>query len=554
MSVRRVAVKKGIAAKLSSSSLLLLLLSLVLVVVTLMGSSSVDALQDDVQGDGDVKLLNNPYNCQPLHKDNPELQAIPYPDECFQVVLQNAPSSLFDEGIYVAADGPTFYKQQTIEEVLATVGLLDDHCRIPLTSLMCGAQYPLCVNQSGVFELAPVCYSLCEFVLETCSLDVSIIQELECGNLTLSTNEATCLPFNSSDTIIPASCPSPFLIADNKDPVCSYPCRKNPFVSEPSATAANELKMWLSLLSFISDIIIILSVLTSKERRMYPSNLVAFIAFAQMLIAIPFIIGYGIGYENVWCRDATTKSTQTDKAFCGFEGTMLFLGAATLACYWLVISINLLAAVVFDVNFAQIEWKPYAIAATHLFAWGVPLTGMIVLLCLGEFVYVAPYWWCWIGDGLDLYFFWIWVGAFLILTGLFVLISIWKMYLIRKEVGRSVLARNLRLIYFISLYFLLFGFNFGLFVKGRVLEDEERHFTETYTTCLAYGEKNCHFNSHFNTAELIIQVILLSISGFLILLAFETRPGAITHWKRVFRSLLKGDWKGLKQLGSAPSV
>jgi hypothetical protein len=253
------------------------------------------------------------------------------------------------------------------------------------------------------------------------------------------------LTLHNSSSVLPSSCPNPFIRDSSKDPICAIPC-ENPFISPPTRVALDQLKMWLAFISLFVDLLVIVGVLTSKERRtvtfisypslllciplittQFPGNMIGFLTIPQMLVSGTFILGYMIGYKQIRCstplfllppsspppllplpfslilshcpylsqrcKSKTEPSTQFDYGFCGFEGAIIYLGGSVLACYWLVLSFNLFLSTVFKVSFEKGRFSIWTIMSYHLFAWGLPLVGLISLLSLEKFGYERQDWW-----------------------------------------------------------------------------------------------------------------------------------------------------------------
>lgn len=454
-------------------------------------------------------------------------------------------------------------------------------CRNPLLALTCMGSFTHCrFSTVPSFDVYPPCRSVCEAVLLGCTAF------FESQGMTSQLPDCD-MTDNSTGTVVPAFPPDgtqclampgnlfvpysqvdcPYPLRYNRDEedsfaesdydgqvMCVMPC-PNPMWTDSEWNGGIVAMMIVSGISFLLATCLVVTLCMRPSKRRYPGILYIYISICSMAVAfmvIFFPIISGGPTRMVCTRGDPPVEVTFDNARehdgagvpCVLQGMGILYFALAANFWWLALCINVFEMVFLGRSVHVVrQWHLFY----HIFAWGAPLLGVIIVLAGTSFgaLPAVPYcfvagneWWQWT-------IFYIPVVSCLIIGTILIIASVIRFIRVRfrfKGQEGQKIAQTARLLLLIVMYWLLLLYPVIYRIYTRASEDEIADAVEQQVTCSANTGTACEQEHRLNVGSWFLMLIDLGAHGFVVFvgcLSWEM----IYFWWRANKLLYTRPWR-----------
>eukprot|EP01102_Stenamoeba_stenopodia_P022541 TRINITY_DN943_c0_g1_i1.p1 TRINITY_DN943_c0_g1~~TRINITY_DN943_c0_g1_i1.p1 ORF type:complete len:565 (+),score=99.12 TRINITY_DN943_c0_g1_i1:130-1824(+) len=466
------------------------------------------------------------------------------------------------------------YIEHEAEKPLLLLSIIDDDdCRAAASRLVCATAFQECsrhkiatspnTSVSVVLPRAP-CRSICEDAHSKCKHSDPPVPLPSCNEINDITgvssypNSKSVYEFGSGPNgkvkvsvpcnnvteqpahkINPVACPKPLKLQDNGrgSPPCVVGCPS--FYTDEQWDNLILITSICSWFSFFGLLYLVLTWLSIKERRQFPSNILLLSFVYAAGSALVEVVSSVVGIRSIICVDDFTPATQSDAA-CGAEGAIIYFFLYAGIVQWISAGVNMFFVVVVGINKAtamKLKWFIYLFPPIFacIMAFGVGL---------GKHWYVGDFGstTCDFGvhnQNMREIFFILCCGICLVSV---ILVAV-KLVTTRKD-----LFKYKYLFLFMAVFFWIFGFS-GMTVLYLDHQDEEyvRKFND-YLFCNIEMKEHC--DKDYPPADWMIYLNRFNLTsiGTYFFVAFGLQPKVIRHWGRVLMCLYRRDFAELRDM------
>jgi len=458
--------------------------------------------------------------CQTVLPVNPSGVCSPYIGDLAGQPLCN--SKLVDSGnIYSNPSDTQEASRATIQSFLTQLGTLPSCAPVFGNAIkaVCERFLGRCVTTPSNITPTPValesklCKSVCVNITTTCGITNSAAfncsdervypsvatyydltpfggpasYEVPCTDPTISSGSTSS---SEENTPAPIFCPYPLIPKNQSDPQfapskgytylgalnCVLPCPA-PFYDDSQWNKFYTMSKIISTISFCCCIynVITFGLLNTRPNK-YTYCIVAFCS-SVFLMNLMDIVTYGIGYKKVLCPEEGRFAVQGD-ASCGVTGSFFHLAVCNGVLWWTTMSICLLSVIK---RIKIIKFRYFIIFNTSF-----SLLLLIIPLGMGRVESGLGTIGCWVRGTVIHYVFWLPLGIALLIGAGCIVVVIYEIYRISKNVStdRSFITLQIKpflCVFFIGGSFLyLIAFNYYHETHKYIIEDSMKE----YVMCL----------------------------------------------------------------------
>jgi hypothetical protein len=335
------------------------------------------------------------------------------------------------------------------------------------------------------------------------------------------------------------------------DSPCMTTCPNPGSYSEDTWDKIKKEKLAFSVISLALDIWVLLTLITLKERRLFPANLAIVVALLHTLWMIIWTIS-SARMDTTQCQDRFTFSTCWDDYLCGVEGLFLYYCALAIANCWAAISLNLFLLVVLEIKPKRV--RKYQILC-YLLVFLVPTVGAIIIYATSNFYASPGYPWCFVRPkeyNYPLFWAWILVDIGICIIGTFG--ALIKMAMVKRSMSsRASFSKNINILTFLGLFLFVFGFNitivFYVEVNGEGFEESLSEFVKCNAATANQVFADCSDPDTLSPATMYVFVWTLAGSGLFIFLSWGISPAYIKHWGKLLKRLFTCNFSEVGEMG-----
>lgn len=315
-------------------------------------------------------------------------------------------------------------------------------------------------------------------------------------------------------------------------------------------------KLAFTIISLALDIWVFVTLITIKERRLFPANLAIFVAFMHILWFIIFVIA-AARMDTTQCRDRFHFSTTWDDYLCGIEGMFLYYGALAIANAWAAIAINLFLLVVMEI-------KPKRVRKYQIFWYiailFVPTVGAIIIYATSNFYASPGYPWCFVRpEEYNYPLFWAWILLDIVFVLFAAFATLFKMVMVKRAMSsRASFSKNINILLFLVCFLFVYGFNIAILFYNQVHGDSFQESLVDYIRCNGFTGNQvfgkCERPDILEVATMYVYVWVLAGSGMFIFIPWGLSPAYIKHWSRLLKNLFTCNFKSVADMGLSSSA
>jgi hypothetical protein len=298
------------------------------------------------------------------------------------------------------------------------------------------------------------------------------------------------------------------------------------------------------------DLWVFFTIVTIKERRLFPANLAIAIVFIHTLWMFIFVVAAGRG-DKTQCKNEWEFSTCWDDYLCGVEGMAIYFGALAIVFLWCALGINLFMLVVMEVKPKKI--RKYQIHV-YVLCLGIPIIGSIIIYATSNFFAAAGYPWCFVRPKEYNYpLFWAWIILCVLVNIIVTTVTLVKMAIIKRAMsGRASLSKNINILIFIAFFAFVYIFNLViLFYLEKNSEALQQSLVEKIQCNAASGGANNCPGPEFRLSPATLYVFTWTVcgSGLFIFAAWGISITFLRHWKHLLTALFTGKFSEIGEMG-----
>jgi hypothetical protein len=190
--------------------------------------------------------------------------------------------------------------------------------------------------------------------------------------------------------------------------ICSPAC-PSPVYSQEMYSSFSLMQQIVGWCSFSTAAVLLLLYLLHPRFRLFPSNIVMWLAVATMPLSLGFMLPSFTGsIDQVLCGDTESFSVQAlddpgqsiaKGGVCQFQGWLILYGSLSTAIWWALYGINTLHVAISSRMFKRTKGNnvPQQLFY-HSLAWGIPLIACIIAISAGKLEYNLGYTYCFVSS------------------------------------------------------------------------------------------------------------------------------------------------------------
>eukprot|EP00002_Diphylleia_rotans_P001256 TRINITY_DN10700_c0_g1_i1.p1 TRINITY_DN10700_c0_g1~~TRINITY_DN10700_c0_g1_i1.p1 ORF type:complete len:537 (+),score=68.17 TRINITY_DN10700_c0_g1_i1:56-1666(+) len=414
-------------------------------------------------------------------------------------------------------------------------------CYQRLLQYHCSVNLPSCLeSEAGVRGLS-MCKSQCLDIADDCQSLFSLTgYQLDC-NSTLLMTEPDCYNVTSLIQDIP-NCPDEeILVRAQPFSRCEQKCDPSYYTKEQTELmdVHDHAMSWISL---GSSCIVLVTWILFPQKRAFPVNMVAYLAFCSIGIAIGLLMKL-FPANKISCIDSVTRA-DASVTLCFLQGVILHYFPIALALWWLCMAFNLHQIVVLENKSAIRLLRFY-----HYVSWGIPALLVSVASFTESYAYrTDAFTICTLNTTEKItYYYLIWflaIGSIGLVLILHVSIRVYQSF---KAVSssRKAASRNLKtqlrtfifLLYYYAIYFSLLILTYTYRSNKEDIEDGVDSYVKCLFGFLEYQDGGeCSYKEVIPYSMVFAVTTIINGQGLLLFLTFMTTTDTYSLWRHFLRT------------------